>query len=692
MKLIIQIPCLNEADTLHRVINDLPREIEGIDQIETLVIDDGSIDGTAVAAMALGVEHVLRHHRNRGLAAAFASGLDACLSQGADIIVNTDGDHQYPGRFIPQLIEPIVRGKADLVIGDRRPAADGRNGWLKRGLQWLGARAVSWLAGQPLLDPVSGFRAMSRETAITTHIVTGFSYTLESLLQAVHRGRAVEFIPIETNDDTRPSRLFRSLPQFVFRSGVTLLRVFFKFHALQVLSLVAGLIACVGCLPIIRFLFLFMLGSGDGHLQSLILGAALLVIAGLVFVAGLLADLIAHNRRLAELNLEAHRSVARLSESVSPLASVPSHSSVLPCSSGLPLATTREASFSATSDPAGDEPTTRLSVSGRLSHSSHTDSRISTSSHKLASAVHRKAFTLVELLVVISIIGLLVGLLLPAVQMAREAGRRVQCQNNLKQMTLAALNFESTYRRLPPNGWGYWWAPEPGRGVGPQQPGGWIYNLLPYLEQQNLWRLGEATAGAERQAAIAELISTPLATFKCPSRPGDQLGPMSGRWGYRNAGIPPLVARTDYAINEGDVITNTKGEPQTLGEGDSRSFEWTDVRRATGISWLRGAARLADITDGLSNTYFCGEKYVSRTGYYEPNDRGYDGSMLSGVDLDTTRWTIEPPVGDAQPTREHERRFGSAHHGVCYMSMCDGSVEGVAFAVDQQAHRRAGTR
>ncbi len=130
MKLMIQIPCLNEADTLHRVINDLPREIEGIDQIETLVIDDGSQDGTALAAVALGVDHVVRHHRNRGLAAAFASGLDACLERGADIIVNTDGDHQYPGRFIPQLIEPIVRGKADLVIGDRRPAADGRNGWL----------------------------------------------------------------------------------------------------------------------------------------------------------------------------------------------------------------------------------------------------------------------------------------------------------------------------------------------------------------------------------------------------------------------------------------------------------------------------------------------------------------------------------------------------------------------------------
>ena len=477
------------------------------------------------------------------MAAAFASGLDACLERGADIIVNTDGDHQYPGRFIPRLVEPILRGKADLVIGDRRPAADRRTSWLKRGLQWLGARTVSWLAGQRLADPVSGFRAMSRETAITTHIVTGYSYTLESLLQAVHRGRAVEFVPIETNDDTRPSRLFRSLPQFVFRSGVTLLRVFFMFHALQVLTLVAGLIACVGCLPIIRFLFLFMLGSGDGHLQSLILGAALLVIAGLVFVAGLLADLIAHNRRLAELNLEAHHRaaspiVARLSESVSSPSPYPSSIYAAPDAPGIPKSTQRTGSTVA-----------RLSESDPPGSSSRTsrEGEMRPSSPYTLTSVSRKAFTLVELLVVISIIGILVGLLLPAVQMAREAGRRVQCQNNMKQMALAALNFESTHRRLPPNGWGYWWAPEPGRGVGPQQPGGWIYNLLPYLEQQNLWRMGEGTTGAERQAAIAELISTPLATFKCPSRPGDQLGPMSGGAGdiatpaYRRWWLAPTM-------------------------------------------------------------------------------------------------------------------------------------------------------
>jgi prepilin-type N-terminal cleavage/methylation domain-containing protein len=658
MKLMIQIPCRNEAETLPRVIEDLPRHIDGVDEIEVLVIDDGSTDGTADVARALGVNHIVRHYRNRGLAAAFGSGLAASLREGADIIVNTDGDHQYPGRFVAALIEPIVQGRAEMVIGDRQPAKDDRCSWLKRKLQWLGSMVAGYLAGQPLADPVSGFRALSRETAVGTHIVTGYSYTLDSLLQAVHRGRAIEFVPIETNDATRPSRLFRSLPQFVFRSGVTLLRLFFMFHALQVLTVLGMLVATIGSLPIVRFVVLFVLGDGEGHLQSLILGASLMVIGGLIFLSGLLADLLAHNRLLAERSLE--------------------------------LQTWSELRRHAT----GGIEVNQNALAGAKHQTDQGDAEIfypPVDQRSFASS-RRLAFTLLELLVAIAIIGLLVGLLLPAVQAAREAGRRTLCKSNLKQIGLSALNFESTHQRLAPNGWGYRWAPEPGRGVGPQQPGGWIYHLLPYMEQEALWQHGGGTSGPQREVAIAEMISLPVSTFKCPSRPGTQLGFMSGRWGYRNAGLPPQVARTDYAINEGDFITGTKGEPESLEEGDSRNFRWTDVRQASGVSWLRGAARLADITDGLTHTYLCGEKYVSRGGYNEPSDRGYDGSMLSGVDLDTTRWTLEPPLRDDDPDRLNERRFGSAHGSVCHMTMCDGSVRPVHFDIAREIHRAVGTR
>ncbi len=304
MKLIIQIPCLNETDTVHLVLSAIPAELPGVDAIEILVVDDGSTDGTAATALGLGVDHVVRHRRNRGLAAAFATGLETALELGADIIVNTDGDHQYPGHYIADLIEPITAGRADVVVGDRRPQQDQRNSWTKRLLYRIGRKVIGKMAGCDLPDPVSGFRAYSRDAARRTHIVTGYSYTIESLMQAVHRGMAIEFVPIETNSVARPSRLFRNMPQFVFRSAVTLLRVFFMYHPLHVLVGLSTLIAAVGILPVIRFLVLYVLGSGSGHLQSLVLGVALLVISALVLVAGLLADLMAHNRRLLEQSLE----------------------------------------------------------------------------------------------------------------------------------------------------------------------------------------------------------------------------------------------------------------------------------------------------------------------------------------------------------------------------------------------------
>lgn len=304
MKLVIQIPCYNEAQTLAEVLADLPAQITGVSQISVLVIDDGSSDGTAEVAFASGATHVVRHSSNRGLAASFATGIAASLALDADLIVNTDGDHQYPGASIADLLEPILGRHADFVIGDRRPATDRRNPWLKRQLYRVGRRWISYLAGRDLPDPVSGFRAYSRSAAQRLHTVTDFSYTIESLLQASHKGVGLAFVPIVTNPPTRPSRLFRSVPHFIFKSVATSLRVAFMYRPLATLLWVSAVLATVGVLPIIRFLILFLRGDGDGHVQSLVLAAALIVLAATTLIAGLLADLIAHNRRLLEKVLE----------------------------------------------------------------------------------------------------------------------------------------------------------------------------------------------------------------------------------------------------------------------------------------------------------------------------------------------------------------------------------------------------
>jgi len=299
-KLIIQIPCFNESATLPSVLADLPKQLARIDCIETLVIDDGSRDGTADVAKRLGVTHVESHRVNRGLAATFATGLEVALSQGATIIVNTDGDHQYPGRFVADLIQPILSGRADVVVGNRNPERDVRHQWTKRWLYWLGRHTISWIIGKPIPDPVSGFRAYTAECARQMHIVTSYSYTIESLVQCVEKGFAIEFVPIETNPPTRPSRLFRSKASFVFRSGTTLLRVFFMFHPLKTLAWLSTVLGVIGMIPIARFLLFYMMGKGNGHLQSLVLGASLLILSAIVLVAGLLADLTSQNRKLLE--------------------------------------------------------------------------------------------------------------------------------------------------------------------------------------------------------------------------------------------------------------------------------------------------------------------------------------------------------------------------------------------------------
>ena len=294
-------------------------------------------------------------------------------------------------------------------------------------------------------------------------------------------------------------------------------------------------------------------------------------------------------------------------------------------------------------------------------------------------SVARSGFSLVELLVVIAIIAMLLALLLPAVQMAREAARRTQCRNNLKQLGLAMHNHESTLGRLPGNGWGWAWVGEPDRGSGKKQPGGWIYQLLPYVE-----------ATAVQSLPKDRLVQTPLALFVCPSRrppdPSDNLRTIN----LRNAPWTPVVAKTDYAVNEGDFITNTPEGPPTLLAGDDPNYPWTDVSQATGVCFLRSELALRDISDGTSNTYLVGEKYVTRPNYRTAVDSGHDQSMYTGVDLDINRWTLGPPLQDGVVSAE--RYFGSAHSGGCHFLFCDGSVRTISYAIDTEVHRQTGHR
>jgi glycosyltransferase involved in cell wall biosynthesis len=303
-KLIIQIPCLNEAGTLADTLVALPRRIDGIERIELLVIDDGSSDDTAEVARRFGVHHIVRHRRNRGLAAAFRSGVEKALAAGADIIVNTDADGQYVGEDVAKLVAPILEGKADLVVGDRGVGANAHFSPLKRGLQRLGSTVVQRLAGTDIPDAVSGFRAMSREAAQRINITTEFSYTTDMLIQAGRKRLAIASVPIRTNATTRPSRLFKSIPEFIARQLVTMARAYATYNPLRVFALLGGLSAVAGAIPILRFLWFWALGDGQGHLQSLIIGGVLLVLGAVAAMFGMLADLVGANRKLLERSLE----------------------------------------------------------------------------------------------------------------------------------------------------------------------------------------------------------------------------------------------------------------------------------------------------------------------------------------------------------------------------------------------------
>lgn len=300
MKLIIQIPCLNESGTLHVALGALPRHVQGFDTVEWLIVDDGSTDDTAQIAQRLGVDHVVRHTVNRGLATAFMTGLSACLALGADVIVNTDADNQYEGQDIPLLTAPILRREADMVIGSRPIDQTEHFSWIKKRLQRLGSWAVRVASKTDVSDAPSGFRAISRETAQRLNVFNTYTYTLETIIQAGLSNLRVLSVPIRTNGDLRPSRLVKSIPSYVRRSLITIFRVFVTYKPLSFFFWASALTCVPGLLIGARFLYHFLTGGGDGHIQSLILASLLLTVAVLFAMIGLLADLISNNRKLLE--------------------------------------------------------------------------------------------------------------------------------------------------------------------------------------------------------------------------------------------------------------------------------------------------------------------------------------------------------------------------------------------------------
>lgn len=300
MKLIIQIPCFNEAETLPVALAALPRRVPGFDQVEWLVIDDGSTDDTAEVAKAHGVDHVVRHGHNQGLARTFMTGLDACLRQGADVIVNTDADNQYDANDIPALTRPIVSGEADIVVGARPIQAIEHFSPVKKLLQKLGSRVVQLASGTDIPDAPSGFRAMSASAASRLMVFSGYTYTLETIIQAGQKNMAITSVPVRVNEDLRPSRLVKSIPSYIKRSIATIIRIFVIYRPFRFFGLIGAFLFGLGFLVGLRFLFFYLSGNGDGHVQSLILAGVLLGMGFQTILIAFVADLLAANRQLLE--------------------------------------------------------------------------------------------------------------------------------------------------------------------------------------------------------------------------------------------------------------------------------------------------------------------------------------------------------------------------------------------------------
>jgi glycosyltransferase involved in cell wall biosynthesis len=299
-KLIIQIPCLDEAQTLPATLADLPKSIPGVDVIEVLVIDDGSRDGTGDVARACGVDHIVRLRRNKGLAAAFQAGIDACIKAGADFIVNTDADNQYAGHDIPKLLAPLLRGDADICIGDRNIAELRHMSWRKRQLQALGSWVVRQVSSTTVPDTTSGFRAYTREAALRMTIVSEFSYTLESIIQAGKKRMAIAHVPISVNARTRESRLFDNVFSYIKKSGATIVRIYAMYEPLKVFTYVGLAILAVGVAGLARYGYYALHHEAFKHNGSLIASAVLLNFGFLVLLMGLLADTISGVRKLVE--------------------------------------------------------------------------------------------------------------------------------------------------------------------------------------------------------------------------------------------------------------------------------------------------------------------------------------------------------------------------------------------------------
>ena len=317
MKLIVQIPCLNEEATLGDVLASIPKKIKGFDSVEIVVIDDGSSDKTIEVARKAGVNTIIRHRSTRGLAEAFRSGVDYALTHGADVLVNTDGDNQYPQSAIPDLVAPIANGTADIVIGDRQTDKIAHFSWGKKFLQKVGSQVVNRAAGTKIPDAASGFRAYSRTALLKLNLVTKFSYTMETIIQAGYKRLAIESVKVTTNPKTRESRLFKSTPEHVVKSAAAIIRSFLMYRPYAFFGTLGAVLGTAGLIPFIRYIVISALGLPGELLQSLLIGVSLLTASLLAFALGVIADLIRVNRQLIEDGLalqKAHQDMQSLSD------------------------------------------------------------------------------------------------------------------------------------------------------------------------------------------------------------------------------------------------------------------------------------------------------------------------------------------------------------------------------------------